>query len=78
VLRHEPGVAETCTNTAWDTVLYVRNGNTNQIACNDDACGALQTRISNVSVANGVFFWLVLDAYDSTHFGAYQLRTNLR
>jgi hypothetical protein len=70
--------AETCTNTAWDTVLYVRNGNTNQIACNDDACGALQTRVSNVSIANGVFFWLVLDAYDATHFGAYQLRTNLR
>ena len=70
--------AETCTGASWDTVLYVRRGNTNQIGCNDDACGNLQTRITNVSISGGEFFWLVIDGYDAGHSGAYTLRTNLR
>jgi hypothetical protein len=70
--------AETCTGATWDTVLYVRNGNTNQIGCNDDACGDLQTRITNVAITNGLFFWLVIDGFDATHSGGYTLRTNLR
>ena len=70
--------AETCTGATWDTVLYVRNGNTNQIGCNDDACGDLQSRITNVSVGNGLFFWLVIDGFDSGHSGAYTLKTYLR
>jgi hypothetical protein len=70
--------AETCTGATWDTVLYVRNGSTNQIGCNDDACGDLQSRITNVPIQNGVFFWLVIDGFDSSHSGAYTLKTNLR
>jgi hypothetical protein len=70
--------AETCTGTTWDTALYVRNGNTNQIGCNDDACGNLQSRITNVSITGGVFFWLIVDGFDATESGAYTVKTNLR
>ena len=70
--------AETCTGATWDTVLYVRNGNTNQIGCNDDACGDMQSRITNVSIANGLLFWLVVDGFDSADSGAYTVKTNLR
>jgi len=70
--------AETCTGATWDTVLYVRRGNATQVGCNDDACNGLQTRIANVSITGGDFFWLVIDGYDATQSGAYTLRTNLR
>lgn len=70
--------AETCTGATWDTVLYVRSGNTSQIACNDDSCTGLQSRISNVSIEDGLFFWLVIDGFDANQSGAYTLLTNLR
>jgi hypothetical protein len=70
--------AETCNTAAFDTVLYIRNGNTQQIACNDDACGNLHSRLTNASISNGNFFWLVIDGFDPTFFGTYTLRTNLR
>ncbi len=68
----------TCTGASWDTVLYVRNGNTSQIGCNDDACGNLQSRITNVSIAGGVFFWLIVDGFDAADSGTYTVKTNLR
>ncbi|HEY5925883.1 MAG TPA: hypothetical protein VIV11_29550 [Kofleriaceae bacterium] len=70
--------AETCTGATWDTVLYVRNGATTQVGCNDDACGNMQSRITNVSITNGNFFWLIIDGFDAGHSGAYTLLTNLR
>ncbi|HEY5951996.1 MAG TPA: hypothetical protein VIV40_41150 [Kofleriaceae bacterium] len=70
--------AETCTGANWDTVLYVRNGNTTQISCNDDACGANQSRISNASISNGPFFWLIVDGWDATDSGTFTVKTNLR
>lgn len=70
--------AETCAGASWDTVLYVRNGNTDQIGCNDDSCTGLQSRVSNVPIADGLFFWLVVDGFDATQSGAYTLVTNLR
>ncbi|HEX5061376.1 MAG TPA: hypothetical protein VFV99_18540 [Kofleriaceae bacterium] len=70
--------AETCTGASWDTVLYVRNGNTSQVGCNDDACGNNQSRITNVSITNGLFYWLVIDGYDNADYGTYTLKTYLR
>lgn len=70
--------AETCDGANWDTVLYVRNGNTTQLTCNDDACDGSRSRITNVSITNGTFYWLIIDGYDSGDSGSYTLKTNLR
>lgn len=70
--------AETCDGANWDTVLYARNGNTTQIACNDDACSGTDSRIRNVSISDGTFFWLIVDGWDSGERGSFTLKTNLR
>jgi hypothetical protein len=70
--------AETCNGANWDTVLYVRNGNATQIACNDDDCDGARSRLSNVSINGGTFYWLVIDGFDSSESGSYTLKTNLR
>jgi hypothetical protein len=71
--------ATTCVGTSWDTVLYVRRGNQNQtqIGCNDDTCNFGST-LTNVSITNSTFFWLILDGFDPNECGQFNLQTNLR
>ncbi|MEO6772071.1 MAG: hypothetical protein ABI467_03505 [Kofleriaceae bacterium] len=72
--------AATCGGASWDTVLYVRDGNTTQIACNDDGnnCDGSRSRITNASISGGTLYWLVVDGFDADSSGAYTLKTNLR
>ena len=66
--------ADVCTGTSFDSQIYVRRGQT-QLKCNDDSCG-VESRIANVTIANGLLFWLIVDG--ESDCGAFQLSTNLR
>ena len=68
--------ADLCPAPAWDSVLYVKRVDGNQIGCNDDTC-ALGPTITNVPI-NGSLFFLYVDGFDATACGAYSLDTNLR
>ena len=59
--------------SAFDTVLYVRNGTCGgaQLACNDDANGTVQSLVS-VSLSAGQSVVIVVDGY-STRSGAFTL-----
>jgi len=65
--------ANTCTGTAWDTVLHIV-GPGGSIACNDDFCGStgLQSRLTSVGTSGAGFYQLVVDGYDGD-MGSYSL-----
>ncbi len=65
--------ADTCTAT-YDTVLHVR-GPTGELACNDDGCGILQSRLTAVAASGVGLFQLVVDGYagGTLPSGAYTL-----
>jgi len=69
--------AETCNDTRFDSVLYVKRVDGAQVGCNDDACGD-DARIENVPIANGRLFWLYIDGFAPNESGAYKVVTNLR
>jgi hypothetical protein len=69
--------ADTCGLAVWDTVLYVRRNDAEQIGCNDDACGDLQSRISDVPISGGLLYFLIVDAFDPTFCGDYEVRATL-
>ncbi|MBX3159429.1 MAG: hypothetical protein KF773_25890 [Deltaproteobacteria bacterium] len=71
--------ANTCTGTAFDTILYLRTGNatTADVACSDDVTGCgnnLQSRITNAPLALGANLqWLIIDGFGLTGNGPYSI-----
>ncbi len=70
--------ASTCTGTAFDTVLYMRNGSatSGDIACSDDLAGCgtgLQSRITNAAVTGPNLHWIIVDGFGTTGNGAYTM-----
>jgi len=69
----------TCTGTAFDTVLSMRTGTTTSadIACNDDASGCgpsgFQSRIANKVVNGAGIQWVIVDGFGTTGNGAFTL-----
>ena len=59
-------------------MLYVRRASGAQIGCNDDACGNLESRITDVAIANGPLYFLIIDGFDPGQCGTYDLVVNLR
>jgi len=84
--------ASTCSNPAmthFDTEVYVRPVGASDVVCVDDSntCAARPDRIdgqpvgsilTDVQVKGPGLFWLVVDGFDATECGGYQLDTNLR
>jgi hypothetical protein len=69
--------ADTCPELDWDSVLYVKRVNGDQLGCNDDSCG-WGARLTNVTISNGPLYYLFIDGYDPDFCGSYGLDTNLR
>ncbi len=73
--------AAICPEPSWDPVLYARRiedaQSSDQIGCNDDACGA-GPRITDVDISGGVFYALYVDAFDAGECGDYSVDTSLR
>jgi hypothetical protein len=71
--------ANTCTGTAWDSIVYMRSGaaTTADVACSDDAagCGAsgLDGKFTGASVSGADLQWLIVDGFGNTGNGAYTL-----
>ncbi len=70
--------ANTCTDTTWDTVLYVHRITGEQLGCDDDSCGTDQSTFEKAPISGAVLYWLIVDGFDSTECGPYTLTTNLR
>ncbi|RMF82979.1 MAG: hypothetical protein D6744_05570, partial [Planctomycetota bacterium] len=66
-------------NSQYDTKLYVYAGTCpdtgNPVACNDDACGSdgFKSEITGLSLTGGTTYYIVVDGYSATSFGAYEL-----
>jgi hypothetical protein len=70
--------ADTCNGmTNFDSVLYVKRINGNQLGCNDDDCGN-RARITNVPISNSALYFLFVDGFDPGSCGPYELTTNLK
>lgn len=70
--------ASTCTNTAFDSVLYVRSGSatTGDLACSDDVSGCgdnFQSRITGATVTGPNLHWIIVDGFGSSGTGSYTL-----
>jgi hypothetical protein len=71
--------ANTCTGTAFDTVLYIRSGRatTADVACSDDVsgCGSsgFQSRITGATVSGANLQWLIVDGFGTSGNGSYTL-----
>jgi len=63
--------ANTCT-ASYDTVLHVR-GPAGEIACDDDTCGSLRSRITGASTSGVGLFQIVVDGYSTYSSGSYTL-----
>lgn len=66
---------ETCgTNATWDTVLQLRAGGGNGLACNDDACDDTSSMIGRTLREPGLY-WAILDGCAAC--GSYELKYSL-
>jgi hypothetical protein len=71
--------ANTCTGTAFDSVIYLRAGraNTADVACSDDSSGCggsgLQSRITGATVSGANLNWLIVDGFGTSGNGSYTL-----
>lgn len=70
--------ANTCSGTAFDTVIYLRTGaaTTSDKACSDDVsgCGSnLQSRITGATVSSANVQWIIVDGFGTTGNGNYSL-----
>jgi hypothetical protein len=71
--------ASTCTNTAFDTVVYMRSGvaTSADFACSDDAsgCGSsgFQSKITGATVSGANVNWIIVDGFGQTGNGNYAL-----
>ena len=76
--------ASTCdVATTYDTVLYVRGNNSNELACNDNdaACTATTTggsTVTSVALTSNHLFQLIIDGAASAGCGPYSLTTTLQ
>jgi len=75
--------ANTCSGTAWDSVLYLRRGNASggDSACSDDVSGCgtgLNSRITGASISGANLNWLIVDGFGTTGNGAYSLGYNIQ
>ncbi len=75
--------ANTCTGTAWDSVIYLRRGTATggDTACSDDVsgCGSgLQSRITGSSISGANLNWIVVDGFGTTGNGAYTLTYSIQ
>jgi hypothetical protein len=84
--------ASTCSNPAathFDTELYLRPAGGTDLACVDDTdtCAARPDRsdghpdgsiLTNEAAKGPGLYWLVVDGFDASSCGGYQLDTNLR
>jgi len=73
-------VVDLC-NSSYDTKLYIyQDGETpgSPVACNDDACGSdgYRSLISRVQVFSGSTYYIVVDGYSSSDYGAYELNVD--
>jgi len=67
--------ADTCASAAFDTVLYVQNGNGAGGGCNDDFCGLQSTMTASIDTASRLHQFVV-DGYWTGAFGTYTVRVN--
>ncbi|MEO8703431.1 MAG: MopE-related protein [Kofleriaceae bacterium] len=69
--------ANTCTGSAFDTVIYLRSGaaTTSDVVCSDDVsgCGTFQSKFTGATVAGANLQWLIVDGFGTTGNGAYTL-----
>jgi hypothetical protein len=67
------------TGSAFDTVLYARNGacGGDELACNDDFDDSLQSHVT-LDLTADVPIWIVLDAYSEFDYGTFELHLALQ
>lgn len=70
--------ANTCTGTAFDTIIYLRSGkaNTGDVACSDDVSGCgngLQSRFTGATVSGANLQWMIVDGFGTSGNGSYTL-----
>jgi len=70
--------ADTCTSTAFDTVIYLKSGaaTAGDVTCSDDVsgCGSgLQSRFTGASVGGPNLNWIIVDGFGQTGNGNYAL-----
>ncbi len=70
--------ANTCTSTAFDSILYLRRGTatTGDVTCSDDETGCgngFQARFTGASVSGANLNWLIVDGFGQTGNGNYTL-----
>jgi hypothetical protein len=76
--------ASTCTNTSFDSVLYLKTGSATSadVACSDDVsgCGAnnFQSRITGAAVVGGNVHWIIVDGFGSSGNGSYSLTYSIQ
>ena len=75
--------ANTCTGTAFDTVLYMRSGaaSTADVACSDDVSGCgtnFQSRITGATVSGANLNWLIVDGFGQTGNGNYTISYSMQ
>jgi hypothetical protein len=74
--------ANTCSGTAFDSILYIRQGSaqTTDIACSDDEanCGSFQARITGAMVSGANLNWLIVDGFGQTGNGNYTISYSLQ
>lgn len=70
--------ANTCTGTAFDSVIYLRSGSaaTTDVACSDDSTGCgnnLQSRITGATISGANLRWVIVDGFGNSGNGNYTL-----
>ncbi|HEY5927104.1 MAG TPA: hypothetical protein VIV11_35695 [Kofleriaceae bacterium] len=75
--------ANTCTGTAFDSIVYLRTGaaTTGDVACSDDVslCGnSLQSNFTGATVSGPNLHWLIVDGFGMTGNGSYTLSYTLQ
>ena len=71
--------ANTCSGTAFDTIIYLRTGSATggDVACSDDVAGCgsqgFQSRFSGAQVSGANIQWLIVDGFGLTGNGPYSL-----
>jgi len=70
--------ANTCTGTAFDTILSIRSGaaSTTDVDCSDDVTGCgnnLQSRITGAAISGANVHWIIVDGFGQTGNGNYSL-----
>ena len=70
--------ANTCSGTAFDTVIYLRSGSaaTGDVACSDDVTGCgnnFQSRFTSATVSGANLQWIIVDGFGTSGNGAYSL-----